>query len=74
MAEEIKYFSDEVLASYDLSFAELGKIEESLENPQISVDALSEMAKKCIPLIRACKSKLQETQDTVDLILKEVEA
>lgn len=71
---DTKYFSDEILASYDLSFAELEKIEKALENPEISVDDLSEMAKKCIPLIRACKDKLRETQDSVDQILKEVEA
>jgi len=67
-------FSDEILKSYDLSFAELEKIEKALENPEISVDELSELAKKCIPLIRACKEKLHETQNTVDQILKEVEA
>lgn len=34
MAEDTKYFSDEVLVSYDLSFAELEKIEKALENPE----------------------------------------
>ncbi|MBR4264645.1 MAG: exodeoxyribonuclease VII small subunit [Bacteroidales bacterium] len=68
-----KYYSDEILASYDLSFAELEKIEKSLEDPDISVDMMSELAERCLPLIRTCKAKLLETQNNVEEILKEVE-
>ena len=68
-----KYYSDEILASYDKSFAELEKIEQELENPEISVDRLSELAERSLPLIRSCKSKLLEAQDHVDKILKEAE-
>jgi exodeoxyribonuclease VII small subunit len=67
------YYSEEILSSYDKSFAELEKIEKELENPEISVDKLSELAQRCLPLIKSCKNKLQETQDNVDMILKEVE-
>lgn len=68
-----KFYSEEMLASYDLSFAELQKIEKTLEDPNISVDAMSELAERCIPLIKTCKSKLLETQSSVEQILKEVE-
>ncbi len=69
-----KYYSDEILSSYDKSFAELEKIEQELENPEISVDRLSELADRSLPLIRSCKSKLLEAQENVDKILKEVES
>ena len=68
-----KFYSDEILSSYDLSFAELQKIEKSLENPEISVDSMSELAERCLPLIKACKAKLSETQANVEKILNEVE-
>ena len=69
-----KYYSDEILVSYDKSFAELEKIEQELENPEISVDRLSELAEKSLPLIKSCKSKLLEAQENVDKILTEAES
>ena len=69
-----KYYSDEILVSYDKSFAELEKIEQDLENPEISVDRLSELAEKSLPLIKSCKSKLLEAQENVDKILTEAES
>lgn len=74
MSAADKYYSDEFLGSYDKSFAELEKIEQELENPEISVDRLSELADRSLPLIRSCKSKLLEAQENVDKILKEVES
>lgn len=68
-----KYYSDEILSSYDKSFAELERIEKELENPEISVDRLSELADRSLPLIKSCKSKLIEAQENVDKILKEAE-
>jgi exodeoxyribonuclease VII small subunit len=73
MSESGKYYSDEILGSYDKSFAELEKIEQELENPEISVDKLSELADRSLPLIRSCKSNLLEAQENVDKILKEAE-
>ena len=69
-----KYYSDEILVSYDKSFAELEKIEQELENPEISVDRLSELAERSLPLIKSCKSKLLEAQENVDKILTEAES
>ncbi|MCR5453682.1 MAG: exodeoxyribonuclease VII small subunit [Bacteroidales bacterium] len=68
-----EYYSDEILSSYDKSFAELERIEKELENPEISVDRLSELADRSLPLIKSCKSKLLEAQENVDKILKEAE-
>ena len=68
------FYSDEILSSYDKSFAELERIEKELENPEIPVDRLSELADRCIPLIRSCKRKLIETQESVDRLLKEASA
>ena len=73
MSDADKYYSDEILGSYDKSFAELEKIEKELENPEISVDRLSELADRCLPLIKSCKGKLLEAQENVDKILKEAE-
>ncbi len=73
MSDADKYYSDEILGSYDKSFAELERIEKELENPEISVDKLSELADRSLPLIRSCKSKLLEAQENVDKILKEAE-
>ncbi|MBO7565880.1 MAG: exodeoxyribonuclease VII small subunit [Bacteroidales bacterium] len=69
-----KYYSDEILGSYDKSFAELEKIEQELENPEISVDRLAELADRSLPLIRSCKKKLLEAQENVDKILIEAES
>ena len=69
MSAADKYYSDEILGSYDKSFAELEKIEQELENPEISVDKLSELADRSLPLIRSCKSKLLEAQEEKEAAL-----
>ena len=69
-----QYYSDEILGSYDKSFAELERIEKELENPEISVDKLSELAERSLPLIKSCKRKLLDTQESVDKILQEAES
>ena len=60
-------------ASFDKSFAELERINKELENSDISVDLMSDYAKECLPLVRACKEKLSLTQADVDLLMKELE-
>jgi exodeoxyribonuclease VII small subunit len=71
MAE--KLFSDEILNSYDKSFDELQKIQIELENSDISVDTMSRLAQKALPLIQACKAKLNEAQGYVNEVLREAE-
>lgn len=59
--------------SFDRNFAELERISKELENTEISVDLMSDYAKECLPLVRACKEKLTLTQNDVDLLMKELE-
>ncbi|MCQ2974917.1 MAG: exodeoxyribonuclease VII small subunit [Bacteroidales bacterium] len=70
---ENNYYSEEFLNSYDMCFAELEKIEKELENPNISVDQIAILASKYVPLVKACKQKLIETQDKVENTLKEIQ-
>ena len=41
-----KFYSDEILSSYDKSFPELQKIEKELEGQIVSVDRISELAQR----------------------------
>ena len=41
-----KFYSDEILSSYDKSFSELQKIEKELEGQIVSVDRISELAQR----------------------------
>ena len=66
-----KFYSDEILSSYDKSFSELQKIEKELEGQIISVDRISELAQMCMPLIQTCRTKLKEMEGYVDNVLKE---
>ena len=61
------------VASFDQSYAELERISKELENTEISVDLMSDYAKECLPLVKACKEKLTLTQNDVDLLMKELE-
>ena len=60
-------------SSFDRSYAELERISKELENTEISVDLMSDYAKECLPLVRACKEKLTLTQNDIDLLMKELE-
>jgi len=66
-----KFYSEEILSSYDKSFAELEKIEKKLDGPITSVDEMSELAQRCLPLIQTCKAKLKETEGYVNAVLEE---
>ena len=61
------------VASFDRNYAELERISKELENADISVDLMSDYAKECLPLVRACKEKLTLTQNDIDLLMKELE-
>ncbi len=62
-----------IYESFDLSFAELQKISQAMDDDNISVDKMSEYAKRCLPLIKACKKKLADAQDDIQLLIKELE-
>lgn len=53
--------------------AEIEDIVSKLENNQLDVDELSEKVKKVSGLITFCKSKLHETEEEVEKILKSID-
>lgn len=64
MSKEIKYTE---------AFEELQQIVNDIEDGEITVDELSKKVKRASELIKVCKSKLTETKEDVNQILKELE-
>lgn len=64
MSKEIKYTD---------AFEELQQIVNDIEDGEITVDELSKKVKRASELIKVCKSKLTETEEDVNQILKELE-
>jgi exodeoxyribonuclease VII small subunit len=60
--------------SYTAAFEELQKIVSEIEHGAISVDELSEKVKKASQLIKICKSKLTNTEEDVNKILRELDS
>jgi exodeoxyribonuclease VII small subunit len=60
--------------NYTTAFEELKKIVADIDRKDISVDDLSEKVKQAAQLIKICKSKLDSTEEDVNLILKELDA
>ena len=59
--------------SYSEAFTELQSILSKLENQELDVDQLSEQVKKASELIKFCKSKLHDTEEEIEKILKEMD-
>lgn len=59
--------------SYQNAFEELKQIVSDLEEGEVNVDELSEKVKRATQLIAVCKSKLTETEEDVNKILKDLE-
>lgn len=59
--------------SYKEAMAEIESIVSRLEDNQLDVDELSEKVKRVSELIAFCKSKLHETEEEVDKILKSID-
>ena len=59
--------------NYKEALAEIEDIVSKLENNQLDVDELSEKVKKVSGLITFCKSKLHETEEEVEKILKSID-
>lgn len=59
--------------SYQDAFDELKRIVSDLEEGEVNVDELSEKVKRATQLIAVCKSKLTDTEEDVNKILKELE-
>jgi exodeoxyribonuclease VII small subunit len=59
--------------TYQSAFKELQQIVTDLEEGEVNVDELSEKVKRATKLIAICKSKLTETEEDVNKILKDLE-
>ena len=59
--------------TYQTAFKELQQIVTDLEEGEVNVDELSEKVKRATMLIAICKSKLTETEEDVNKILKDLE-
>jgi exodeoxyribonuclease VII small subunit len=62
--------NDEI--NYSHSFEELQKIVEEIEEGKITIDDLSQKVKRAAKLIKLMKAKLQNTEDEINKILKEI--
>ena len=60
--------------NYTEAFEELQQIVSEIEQGEISVDELSEKVKRAAQLIIECKSKLSNTEEDVNRILKELDS
>lgn len=61
---------EEIKMSYKEAIAEIEEIVLKLENNQLDVDELSVKVKRVSELITFCKSKLHETEEEVEKVLK----
>jgi len=59
--------------TYTAAFEELQQIVSEIELGEISVDELSAKVKRAAKLIKICKTKLSNTEEDVQSILKELE-
>ena len=59
--------------NYTDAFDELQNIVSEIEDGEISVDELSIKVKRAAQLIKVCKSKLTQTEEDVNQILKELD-
>ncbi len=64
---------EEKKMSYKEAMTEIESIVEKLEDNQLDVDELSGKVKRVSELIAFCKSKLHETEEEVEKILKSID-
>lgn len=73
MSEEANQSNEEEL-DYSSAMSELERIVQEIEDADISVDELSEKVKRASVLIRFCRSKLHNTEEEVEDVLKQIRA
>ena len=76
VTQQLKNFynpMEENKLTYKEAMAEIEDIVTKLENNQLDVDELSGKVKRVSELIAFCKSKLHETEEEVEKILKTIE-
>jgi exodeoxyribonuclease VII small subunit len=61
------------IINYTEAFGELQEIVSEIEQGEISVDELSAKVKRAAELIKICKTKLTNTEEDVNKILKELD-
>lgn len=59
--------------SYNEAMTEIEAILEKIENEELDVDDLAEKVKRVAVLLKMCKDKLQQTNEQVEKVLKEME-
>lgn len=59
--------------SYNEAVAEIEEILGRMESEELDVDELSEKVKRVAELVRYCRSKLKNTEEEVEKVLKEME-
>lgn len=65
--------ADEILRDYDLCFAELTKISQSLSSDNITLEEMMQLAQKSVPLARACRMRLNKARAGIDDLLVELQ-
>lgn len=65
---------EEIKLSYKEAMAEIESIVAKLEENQLDIDELSGKVKRVSELITFCKTKLHETEEEVEKILKTIES
>jgi len=60
--------------NYKNAFEELQNIVAEIENGQISIDELSHKVERAAELIHLCKTKLSTTEESVENILRSIQA
>lgn len=58
--------------SYEEAYEELQGIVNSIENEEVSVDALAKNVERASELIKICSDKLRNTETAVDKIIREM--
>ncbi len=59
--------------SYNEAMTEIEAILEKIENEELDVDDLADKVKRVAVLLKMCKDKLQQTNEQVEQVLKEME-
>jgi len=59
--------------TYESAYTELKKIASEIESESVSVDILAEKVKRAAELISFCQSKLRNTEEEVNNIIKQME-
>lgn len=59
--------------TYNQAISEIEEILAKMENEELDVDELSDKVKRVSELVRFCRSKLKNTEEEVEKVLKEME-